>query len=237
MADECTDVSNKEQFVIVIRWVSEDLQERESFIGLYEADSTDANRLVHSIKDVLLRLNVNISHCCGQCYHRALNIRGSRNRVATQILSCGHPQAICVCREALEIAYEITILIKYSPKRNAAFNRIKAEISDKDARGSIGIRSFCPTRWTVRGDAITSLLENCSVLSQLWEESLEARMEPDLKGRLIGVKTQLGSHRLLIGLKLSEKILRVTDNLCRTLQKTSLSAAEGQTLAKMTIET
>ena len=87
MADECTDVSNKEQFVIVIRWVSEDLQERESFIGLYEADSTDANRLVHSIKDVLLRLNVNISHCCGQCYHRALNIRGSRNRVATQILS------------------------------------------------------------------------------------------------------------------------------------------------------
>ena len=62
-------------------------------------------------------------------------------------------------------------------------------------------------------------------------------MESDLKGRVIGVKTQLGSHRLLIGLKLSEKILRVTDNLSRTLQKTSLSAAKGQTLAKITIET
>ena len=47
-----------------------------------------------------------------------------------------------VCREALEITYEITKLIKHSPKRNAAFNRIKAEISDEDARGSIGIRSF-----------------------------------------------------------------------------------------------
>ena len=31
--------------------------------------------------------------------------------------------------------------------------------------------------------------------------------------------------------------MRVTDNLSRTLQKTSLSAAEGQTLAKMIIET
>ncbi|XP_062516170.1 uncharacterized protein LOC134191564 [Corticium candelabrum] len=58
MADECTDVSNKEQFVIVIRWVSEDLQKDESFIGLYEVNSIDDNRLVHSIKDVLLRLNI-----------------------------------------------------------------------------------------------------------------------------------------------------------------------------------
>ena len=32
MADECSDVSIKEQFVIVIRWVSEDLQEHESFM-------------------------------------------------------------------------------------------------------------------------------------------------------------------------------------------------------------
>ncbi len=75
MADECTDVSNKEQFVIVIRWVSEDLQEHESFIGLYEVDRIDANRLVHSIKNVLLRINVNISHCRGQCYDRASNMR------------------------------------------------------------------------------------------------------------------------------------------------------------------
>ena len=222
--------------VIVIRWVSEDLQEHESFIGLYEVDSIDANCLAHSIKDVLLRLNVNISHCRGQYYDGASNMRGSRNCVATQIPSLerrdvymhcfGHALNLAVadtlkqsrvCREALETAYEITKLTKYSPKRIAAFNRIKAEISDEDA--------------------ITSILENYSVLSQLWEECLEARMKPDLKRRVIEVKTQLGSHQLLFGLKLSEKILRVTDNLSRTLQKTSLSAAEGRTLAKMTLET
>ena len=183
-------------------------------------------------------------------------MRESENGVATQILSLagravymhcfGHALNLAFAatlkqsrdfREALEIAYEITKLIKYSPKRNVAFNRIKAEISDEDARGSVGIRSFCPTQWTVRGDAITSILENYSVLSQIWEESLEARMEPDLKERVIGVKTRLGSHRLLIGLKLSKKILRVTDNFSRILPKTSLSAAEGQTRAKMTIKT
>jgi len=36
MADECMDVSNKEQFTVNIRWMDEDLKEHESFIGLYQ---------------------------------------------------------------------------------------------------------------------------------------------------------------------------------------------------------
>ena len=35
MADECTDVSNKEQFVICIRWVDDSLTAHEDVIGLY----------------------------------------------------------------------------------------------------------------------------------------------------------------------------------------------------------
>ena len=35
LADECTDLSNKEQFTIYIRWVDEDLQGHEEFISLY----------------------------------------------------------------------------------------------------------------------------------------------------------------------------------------------------------
>ena len=87
MADECTDISNKEQFIITIRWVEEDLQEHENFIGLYEVESIDANCLVHSIKGTLLRINVKMSECRGQCCDGASNVRGSRNSVATQILS------------------------------------------------------------------------------------------------------------------------------------------------------
>ena len=36
MSDELVDNSNKEQLVIVLRWVNDDLQVREDFIGLYE---------------------------------------------------------------------------------------------------------------------------------------------------------------------------------------------------------
>ena len=38
-------------------------------------------------------------------------------------------------------------------------------------------------------------------------------------------------------LKLCERILKITDNLSKTLQKKSMSVAEAQTLAEMTIKT
>ena len=34
MADECTDIANKEQFTICLRWVGRDLEDCEDFIDL-----------------------------------------------------------------------------------------------------------------------------------------------------------------------------------------------------------
>ena len=65
-----------------------------------------------------------------------------------------------ICRDALETAIEISKLIKFSPKRNAAFDHIKADIPEEEAHTVVGIRSFGPTRWTVRGDSISSILDN-----------------------------------------------------------------------------
>lgn len=50
MADETTDVSNKEQMVVCIRWVDENLEMFEDFIGLHEMDNTSANTIVKVIK-------------------------------------------------------------------------------------------------------------------------------------------------------------------------------------------
>ena len=80
-------------------------------------------------------------------------------------------------------------------------------------------------------------MENYDVLNQLWEECLGQRLEPDIKGRIIGVRAQMSQYSLLFGLKLCERILCITDNLSKTLQKQSLSAAEAQDLAKLTNET
>ena len=84
MADECTDV---EQFIICIRWVDKYLESHESFIGLYQVDSITSDTSVSAIKDTLVRLNVKLTDCRGQCYDGASNMSGSRRVVAEQI--CG----------------------------------------------------------------------------------------------------------------------------------------------------
>lgn len=94
-----------------------------------------------------------------------------------------------------------------------------------------------PTSWTVPGDAIESIIEHYDTLSQLWDERLETRLDPDVKGRIIGVQTQMATFDLLFGLQLSMKILKITDNLSKTLQKQSLSAAEGQSVAELIVKT
>ena len=101
----------------------------------------------------------------------------------------------------------------------------------------MGIRAFCPTRLTVRGGAIVSIIENYEVLKQLWDESLETKLDPDIRGRIIGVKAQISQYRLLFGLQLCKRILLITDNLSKTLQKQYLSAAESQEVVQLSLQT
>ena len=258
MADECTDCSNKEQFTINICWVDQHLNAHKEFIGLYQVSTIAASSLVSAIRDVLLRMNVNIADCRGQCYDGASNMSGARKGVATIITQeesralythCyGHALNLAVadtvkqskvCRDALDTAFEITRLIKFSPKRKAAFDHIKSRSEDDSSASPIGIRTFCHTRWTVRGDAIESILVNYNSLGILWEECLQSptRLDPDVKARIIGVQSQMSTFNLLFGLKLCERILKMTDNLSKTLQKSTLSAANAQHIASLTVTT
>ena len=57
---------------------------RTSF-GLYKVDNILANTIVSVIKDSLIRMNLSLSKCRGQCYDGASVMTGVRNGVAKQI--------------------------------------------------------------------------------------------------------------------------------------------------------
>ena len=82
MIDETTDFSNAEQVVIVIRWVNDDL-----------SDSIQAKSLVAIIKDTLLRLNLKMELCQGQCYDGASVMSSTKSGVAATI-SSEKPRAV-----------------------------------------------------------------------------------------------------------------------------------------------
>ena len=241
MADECVDVSNKEQLVICLRWVDCCLDVHEDFLGLYHIPDTSANAITAAIKDCLVRMNLG-----------AANMAGCRTGVASQILSIesralythcyGHSLNLAMCdtikkckiaRDALDTAYEIRKLIKFSPKRNHMFEELKQQFSPDNP----GFRVLCPTRWTVRAESLKSILDNYTALQELWDAALETALDAEVRSRITGVKAQMESFNYFFGISIGELVLKHGDNLSKALQNESISAAEGQKVASMTVTT
>ena len=67
MCDEATDVANTSQLVVCLRWVDDELVAHDEFIGLKDMADTSAESIVRELKDVLLRMNLKLGKCRGQC--------------------------------------------------------------------------------------------------------------------------------------------------------------------------
>ena len=159
MADEVTDSANKEQVVVCLRSIDEQFEAHEDFVGLYQVVLIKSTSIVEVLKDTIIRLNLAISNCRGQCYDGAANMAGIRNGVAVQMCAeepramysrCyGHALNLAasdtvkknkILRDVLDTMFEIMKLLKFSPKRDALFTKLKEEI----APGTPGFRTLCP---------------------------------------------------------------------------------------------
>ena len=89
MAD---DSSNREQVVVCLRWVDQHFESHEEFVDLHVVDTVASDRITTVLKDVLLRMNLNLCNCRGQCYDGASNMSG-RSGDAAQI-SAEEPRAL-----------------------------------------------------------------------------------------------------------------------------------------------
>ena len=98
---------------------------------------------------------------------------------------------IPLLKDMLDMAYEITKLIKKSPKREAKFRRKQAEILGQmehnlhvDDIDSPTLKILCPTRWTVRAASLSAILKNYGTLMKLWDWSQDNVSDSDMKARI-----------------------------------------------------
>ena len=125
----------------------------------------------------MIRLNISLSNARSQCYDGARNMCGIKKGVSNKILS-ENPKAffthcfgyafghglyfgdiiknVRFLKDGMGKTYEISNLIKKSPKRDAILEKIRKDISLEYP----GFRVLCPTRWTVRAESIKSILDN-----------------------------------------------------------------------------
>ena len=121
-----------------------------------------------------------------------------------------------------------------SSRREGIFKKLKETIP---SNGSPGIQILCPTRWTVRAESLSSIINNFKVLQAPWEEAIEVVQDSETKTRIRGVAIQIETFDYFFGNLLGQLILKHADNLSITLQRQKISASEGEQIAKMTVET
>ena len=66
---------------------------------------------------------------------------------------------------------------------------------------------------------------------------LDNNVDPDVRARVIGVQAKMESFDYFFGISVSELVLNHGDNLSAALQSTTISAAEGQHIASLTVST
>ena len=130
-----------------MRWVNNNLDVSEKFLGFYETLDIKSSTIVTVMKGILLRYQLNLDMCRDQCYDCSTNMLGKSSGVTTHIFAeqpkehythC-HAHSLLlsvknvtkntkILRDTMGTAEEITILIKYSPKRENILGSIKEQI-------------------------------------------------------------------------------------------------------------
>ncbi|XP_060760237.1 zinc finger MYM-type protein 1-like [Neoarius graeffei] len=182
--DGTQDIQGKEQVSICLRYVDKDLVPVEAFLGLYDTPATTGEQMAKLAVDMLLRLNLPISGLRGQTYDGAANMAG-RFSGAQAVLKKEQPLALyvhcgahcvnlitqCACnsspllRDALQWVHELGTLSNQSGK----FKGILAQHTVPEGPTRT-VKPLCPTRWTVRGQAVQIVLSEYEAILNSLEE-------------------------------------------------------------------
>ena len=88
-----------------MRWVNNDLELSEKFLGFSEIPGTKRSTIVTVMKNILLKYQLNLNMCRGQCYDGASNMLGKSSGVVTHIFT-EQPKVHCThyCAHSLSLS-------------------------------------------------------------------------------------------------------------------------------------
>lgn len=176
LADEVVDASNKSQMALVIRYVDDQFDITEDFLGFIHNDSgLDGESLTNGILKALEVHGLEIENCRGQGYDGAGAVAGMKKGFAGRILAM-NPKAlythcyshklnlavsnssnVLLVQSAMEIIKKVTYFFKLSIPRGEVLRKC---ILDYFLGKVIGtLKDVCRTRWVERIKGFETFLE------------------------------------------------------------------------------
>jgi len=103
---------------------------------------------------------------------------------------------------------EIIQLIKYSPKCQVTLENIQKQ---QKHSSTSGIRTLCPTRWTVRTGAMQAIVTNYEALRETMEVASQGTDE--CARRANGMLALMNPFSIFFGLKFSILLFSITEQM------------------------
>ena len=171
-ADEVTDISNKEQMALLLRYLK-DGKPIERLVEYILCESITGVALCEDIQRTLSGLNLDLQNTVSQTYDGATNFSGQIKGCAalfqqtvphaTYFHCSNHDLNLALChtckdipeiRNMLSCVTEVGLFFKYSPKRSHVLEATLLEynmMKNVDKRiNTAKIKLFCATRWVER---------------------------------------------------------------------------------------
>ena len=194
------------------------------------ATGTNAESIVRELKDCLLRMDLKLTKCRGQCYDGCSTMKRPKNGVVVKIKKeeqralYSHCYAYSlnlevddtmksskVLQDTIDTTFALAKLIKFSPKRDAVLRNLQSRINNEDAFEDFvkppRVTLFFPTRWTIRADCLNAVTENYDQLQELWEWSLQNSNDTETKARIRDVSAHTKTFAFCLGIHLAHLIL------------------------------
>ena len=134
-------------------------------------------------------------------------------------------------RSTIDATSELSKLTKKSSKIEGTFQKIRDEVSLQCPNFKV----LYPTSSTVYLQIIEKMFG--TAIKSLWTISLEKKLDPEMKGVIIGSQAQMVKFEYLSDINILQVLYRYSDNLSKTLQSPKITASNGQKLSNPTLKT
>ncbi|KAL5843061.1 hypothetical protein ACOSQ3_013664 [Xanthoceras sorbifolium] len=264
IVDEVVDESNKEQMVIILRFVDLKGFVRERFFQVMSVNDTNSSTLKKEICDVLTRYNLSVENLRGQGYDGASNMRGEWNDLQALFLKdCSSAYYVHCFAHRLQLALiavakevhdiwlffsklnSIVNVVSSSFKRHSELKSIREdEIKDLIALGELETATGAnqirilqrpgTTPWSSHFTSISRLIQMFGSTSTLLENLINKGLDSNIRGEAKGAYKDLRSFEFVFILLLMHKILEIPDMLCQALQLKSQEILNAISLVSTT---
>ena len=133
--DETSTDSGKEQISVCLRIAYEDLSIEEIFFGHYETSITTSDALFTILKDVLLRMQLDINKCRGQCCDAAANVSGHVAGLRSKVLEKEIRTLYVHCR-----AHKLNLAVQDAMNNNEEIRNIMVLVQELTASSGVPLK-------------------------------------------------------------------------------------------------